>query len=58
MEIFLWIVLGLIFSSALYFVMVALQFNVVCLVIILWASVLAVFPMLASSSIHARNSVD
>lgn len=48
----------MIFSTALYFVMVVLQFNVVCLVMILWALVLAVFPMLASFSIYARNYVE
>ena len=45
-------VLGLVFSRALYFVMVVLQFIVVCLVVILWAFALAFLPMLAKSSIH------
>lgn len=57
LNILLWIVLGLIFSKVLYLVMVVLQFSVVCLVMIFWASILAFFPMLASCSIYVRNSV-
>ena len=49
--------LGLIFSSALFFVMAILQFMEVCLVIILWASILAFFPTFTKFSIHVRNSV-
>ena len=39
-------------SRALYFVMVCLQLIVVCWVIILYAAILAVLPMVARSSIH------
>ena len=37
--------------------MVILQFSVVCLVMILWASILAFFPMLANFSILVRYYV-
>ena len=57
LNIFLWIVLSLLFSRALYFVMVVLQLSAVCLVMILWASVLAFFPILVSFSIHVCNYV-
>ena len=56
-EFFLCMALGLVFSSALYFVMTILQFMEVCLVIILWAVILAVFPMFAKSSIHVCKSL-
>lgn len=56
-NIYLWTTLGLIFSKTLYFVMVDLQFSVVCLVMILCALVLVFFPILVISSIHARNLV-
>ena len=55
-NIFLCIVLGFMFNSALYFVMAVLQFIAVCLVVILWASSLAFLPMLAISSIHIVRS--
>ena len=35
LNIFLWIILGLLFNRALYFVMVVLQLSTVCLVMIL-----------------------
>ena len=56
-NIFLCMALGLVFSSDLYFVMVILQFMEVCLVIILWAVILAVFPMFAKSLIHVCKSL-
>ena len=51
-KILLWIILGLMLSSVLYLVMEILQLIVVCLVIILWASFFAFFPMVASCSTH------
>lgn len=54
---FVWIVLDLVFSKVRYLVMVVLQLNAVCLVIILWASILAFFPILARFSIHERSSM-
>ena len=56
LNIFLWIVLGLEFSRALYFVMAIVQLIEFCFVMILWASVLAFFPILVISSIHACSS--
>lgn len=44
-------------SNALYFVMASLQFNAICLEVILWASIFASLPMLAMSSIHCVYSV-
>lgn len=43
--------------KVLYFVMVVLQFSAVCLVMILWASVLAFLSILISYSIHGRSSM-
>ena len=57
LNIFLCIFLGLVFSRSLYFVMVFLQLMVVCLVVILWASILVVRPIVASSSIHCLTVV-
>ena len=45
-------ILGLMLSRVLYFVMAVLQLIVVCLTIILYASALAILPMLARSSIY------
>ena len=39
--------LGLVFNRSLYFVMVFLQLMAVCLVVILWASILVVQPIIA-----------
>ena len=50
-------VLGFMLSNALYFVIAVLQLIVVCLTIILCASVFAFLPMLAISSIHCVCSV-
>lgn len=44
-EYFLVLTLGLVFSKSLYFVMAFVQLMVVCLVVILWASLLAALPM-------------
>lgn len=56
LNIFLWMVLGLLLSRALYFVMAILQLIDVCLVMILWASLLAFLPILASSSTQVCKS--
>ena len=45
-------VLGFMFSRALYFVMAVLKLIAVCWAMILCASALAFLPMLARSSIH------
>ena len=52
LNIFLCMFLGLMFSRSLYFAMAFLQLIVVCLVVILCASILAVQPIAAISSIH------
>ena len=57
LNIFLWIILGLILSNVLYLVMVFLQLRPVCLVMILWASFFAFLAMLASCSIHVWMSI-
>ena len=44
------------FKKCLYFFLVVLQFFEVCLTMILWASILAFFPMLAKVSIHVFSS--
>ena len=49
--------LGLVFSMSLYLVMVFLQLMADCLVVILWASILVVHPMVASSLIHFYRCV-
>ena len=54
-NIFLWMTLDLILSRVLCFVMAVLQLIVVCLVVILYASALAVLPILARSSIHCLS---
>ena len=56
-NIFLCIVLGFMLSSALYFVMAVLQLIVVCLIIILCASIFAFRPMLAICSTHCVCSM-
>ena len=56
-NILLWMVLGFVFNKVLYFVMAFRQLVAVCFVVILWAVVLAVLPMLAISSIHWLRSV-
>ena len=45
------------FSRFLYLLMAALQLNEVCLVMILWASVFAFFPMVASCAIYVCISM-
>ena len=49
--------LGLVFSRVLYFVMAERQLIDVCLVIILYAWILAFLPMVASLSIHCVCSI-
>ena len=56
-NIFLWMVLGFVLSRVLYFLMAILQLIVVCLVVILYTSILSVFPIVARSSIHFICSV-
>ena len=56
-NIFSWIVLGLVLSRVLYFFMAVLMLVMVCLVVILYASVLAVLPMVARVSIHLACSM-
>jgi hypothetical protein len=51
-NIFLRMVFGLVLSSFLYFMMAVLQLIDVCLVMILYAWVLAFLLMVASLSIH------
>jgi hypothetical protein len=52
-----YIVLGFMLSSALYFVKVVLHLIVVCLTIILCASIFAFRPMLVIFSIHCVYSI-
>ena len=56
-KFFLWIVLGLVFSRVLYFLMAVLMLIMVCLVVILYASILAFLPMVANVYIHLVCSV-
>lgn len=56
-NIFLWIVLGLVLSRVLYFLMAVLMLSMVCLVVILYASIFAILPILAMVSIHFVCSV-
>lgn len=56
-NIFLWMVLGLVLSRILYFFMADFMLIMVCLVVILYASLLAVLPMAAKVSIHFVCSV-
>ena len=50
-------VLGLVLSRVRYFLMAVFMLIIVCLVVILYASVLAAFPMVAKVSIHFVCSV-
>ena len=56
-NILLWMVLGLVLSRILYFFMADLMLIIVCLVVILYASLLAVLPMAARVSIRFVCSV-
>ena len=56
-NIFLWMDLGLVLSRVRYFLMAVLMLSMACLAVILYASFLAVLPIVANVSIHCACSV-
>ena len=56
-NIFLWMDLGLVLNKMRIFLMAVLMLSMACLALILYASFLAILPIVANVSIHCAYSV-